>query len=53
MDRPFHFGERVVHDQSEPYVIAEIGVNHEGSLGQALALVELAKDGGADAGTDS
>ena len=34
---------------SRPYVIAEIGVNHEGSMDKAKHLVELAKKGGADA----
>lgn len=34
---------------ARPYVIAEIGVNHEGSLEQAKRLIELAKEGGADA----
>jgi sialic acid synthase SpsE len=32
-----------------PYVIAEIGVNHEGNLDTAKRLIELAKEGGADA----
>ena len=32
-----------------PYLIAEIGVNHEGNLQRAFKLVELAKQGGADA----
>ena len=31
------------------YIIAEIGVNHEGSLDRAKKLIRLAKDGGADA----
>ena len=38
-----------VDDRSEPYVIAEIGVNHEGSMGKAIELIDLAKAGGADA----
>jgi len=42
-------GSRVVDADTEPYVIAEIGVNHEGSLDLAKRLVELAKAGGADA----
>jgi len=42
-------GSRVVDANSEPYVIAEIGVNHEGSLDLAKKLVDLAKAGGADA----
>ncbi len=33
----------------EPYLIAEIGVNHEGSLDKAKKLIELAKEGGANA----
>lgn len=32
-----------------PYVIAEIGVNHEGSVDQARRLIDLAAEGGADA----
>jgi sialic acid synthase SpsE len=32
-----------------PYIIAEIGVNHEGSIELAKELIELAKEGGADA----
>ena len=33
----------------KPYVIAEIGVNHEGSMELAKRLIDLAKEGGADA----
>jgi N-acetylneuraminate synthase len=42
-------GSRLIDRDAEPYVIAEIGVNHEGSLETAKRLVELAKEGGADA----
>lgn len=42
-------GKRVITPSSTPYVIAEIGVNHEGSLEQAMRLIDLAKEGGADA----
>ena len=42
-------GRRRLTRMSRPYVIAEIGVNHEGSFEQAKRLIELAKQGGADA----
>jgi len=42
-------GTKLINSQSAPYVIAEIGVNHEGSLEQAKRLIDLAKKGGADA----
>lgn len=42
-------GSRVITPASRPYVIAEIGVNHEGSMDQAKRLIDLAKEGGADA----
>ncbi|HEX2721555.1 MAG TPA: N-acetylneuraminate synthase family protein, partial [Gemmatimonadaceae bacterium] len=47
--REIRLGSRHVTDESPPYVIAEIGVNHEGSLDLAKKLIELAKTGGADA----
>lgn len=42
-------GSRTIEAGSAPYVIAEIGVNHEGDLEQARRLIDLAKEGGADA----
>lgn len=42
-------GSRSINSNSKPYIIAEIGVNHEGSVAQAKKLIELAKEGGADA----
>ncbi len=47
--RELQLSARRVSDDSAPYVIAEIGVNHEGSLELAMRLIELAKAGGADA----
>jgi sialic acid synthase SpsE len=40
-------GSRLITPTSAPYVIAEIGVNHEGSLERAKRLIKLAKEGGA------
>ena len=42
-------GKRVVENRSKPYVIAEIGVNHGGSLERAKHLIDQAQQGGADA----
>ena len=42
-------GSRTITNDSAPYVIAEIGVNHGGSLELAKRLIDLAKEGGADA----
>jgi sialic acid synthase SpsE len=42
-------GDKIVSPRSSPYIIAEVGVNHAGSLAKARELVELAHAGGADA----
>ena len=42
-------GSRVIGEFTAPYVIAEIGVNHENSLSTAMEMIEEAKRGGADA----
>ena len=39
----------IIDENSFPYIIAEIGVNHEGSLEKAKKLIDLAKKGGANA----
>ena len=49
MPRSVQLGKRMIQQDSKPYVIAEIGVNHEGSMQQAKILIEQAKTGGADA----
>lgn len=45
----FIIGKKKIGKLSQPYVIAEIGVNHGGNLDTAKMLIELAKEGGADA----
>ena len=42
-------GSHIVSSESEPYIIAEIGVNHEGDFDTAKRLIDLAKEGGASA----
>ena len=42
-------GKKIVSKKTPPYIIAEIGVNHECSLSMAKKLIYLAKKGGADA----
>ena len=42
-------GSKTVSSKSKPYIIAEIGVNHGGSIDLALELIDQAKKGGADA----
>ena len=42
-------GNRVLNQFSKPYIIAEIGVNHEGSINNAKEMIQKAKEGGADA----
>lgn len=42
-------GNKIISNQSLPYIIAEIGVNHECSIKMAKKMIFLAKKGGADA----
>lgn len=37
-----------VSDKTKPFVLAEVAQTHEGSLGQAMAFIEIAKECGAD-----
>ena len=49
LKKSIKLGDRIISSESKPYIIAEIGVNHEGSMDQAKRLIDLAKEGGADA----
>jgi sialic acid synthase SpsE len=47
--RPIKLSTTEISESSMPYIIAEIGVNHENSMETAMRLVEEAKVGGAHA----
>jgi sialic acid synthase SpsE len=42
-------GKRIIGESEPPYFIADIASNHDGDLGRAFHLIELAKECGADA----
>jgi N-acetylneuraminate synthase/sialic acid synthase len=48
--RQLIIGDRIISDDSEAYVIAEIGHNHQGSLKTAKELFQAAAECGVDAG---
>lgn len=41
--------DKIIEENGPPFIIAEAGVNHEGDLGNALKMIELAAAAGADA----
>lgn len=45
----FHYRDTSEWKLSAPYIIAEVGVNHEGDMDLAKRLIDEAKEGGADA----
>lgn len=44
----FKIGDRWIGDEHAPVVIAEIGINHEGSIETAIAMADAAIDAGAE-----
>ena len=38
-----------INKNSEPFIIAEAGINHNGNIGKALEMIHVAKNAGADA----
>ena len=49
MKNTFKINEFLVGDNLNPYIIAEIGVNHEGDIELAKRLIDEAAEGGAHA----
>jgi N-acetylneuraminate synthase len=49
MSREIKFGERVVGDGHPAYIIAEVGINHNGDLKIAKQIIDAAVHAGADA----
>ena len=49
MKREIQIGDRMVGDGHPTYVVAEIGINHNGDLDIAKELIQAAKDSGVDA----
>lgn len=42
-------GNRNISEKNNPYIIGEIGINHNGSISKAVKLIDLAKKAGFDA----
>jgi sialic acid synthase SpsE len=46
--KEFRLGNRLIGDDQPPLVIAEVGINHEGSYDKAVAMVDAAAQAGAE-----
>jgi sialic acid synthase SpsE len=49
MAREVRIGDRLIGDRAEPFVVAEVGINHNGELDKAFEMIKAAKMAGADA----
>lgn len=49
LERNMKIGKHHIHDESDCYVIAEIGHNHQGEYEKAKEMIHVAKDCGVDA----
>lgn len=47
--RQITIADRLISDEHEPFIVAEVGINHNGSLETALEMIEAARAAGADA----
>ncbi len=49
MDTAFRMGNKMIGKSSEPFIIAEVGINHNGDLKLAKKMILAAKEAGVDA----
>ncbi len=49
MPKPIYINKRAIGPDLPPYIIAELSANHNGDIGRAMAILEMAKRSGADA----
>lgn len=49
MPKSFLLGNRAFEENAEPFTIAEVGINHNGSVALAKQLIDVAKEVGVDA----
>lgn len=49
MSKEFKIGNKVIGKNSEPFIIAEAGINHNGNIELAKKMILTAKEAGADA----
>jgi N-acetylneuraminate synthase len=48
MIKPFQLGRRTIGSEEPPFVIPEVGINHEGDVRKALQMVDAAAQAGAE-----
>ena len=48
MVKDFKISSKKISPKTTPFLIAEIGVNHDGSLKKAKKMIDVAKNAGAD-----
>lgn len=48
MNKEVTIGGLIINDQSAPYIIAEVGINHNGELEKAFEMIDVAKAAGVD-----
>ena len=47
-NKTFKLGNRVIGDENPTFIIAEIGINHEGNPAKCMEMIESAARAGAD-----